>query len=246
MPVQSGSSPLTRGTRYYSHSVCLDRRFIPAHAGNTHSLRSKTHSQTVHPRSRGEHCRSVARAGAPRGSSPLTRGTRLRAFQYQPDHRFIPAHAGNTIDKIAIRILITVHPRSRGEHVTGRHRNDSQTGSSPLTRGTRKGHLLHEFIPRFIPAHAGNTTRSPVTRTFWTVHPRSRGEHAAFQSRAGIRAGSSPLTRGTHLADWRRARNWRFIPAHAGNTGKEATESILTAVHPRSRGEHLGAGFSLF
>ena len=92
---------------------------------------------------------------------------------------------------------------------------------------------------RSIPARAGNTGRnarhsfcffgpSPLARgtrhgsrrcsSLRTVHPRSRGEHAAGLHAAGDVA--------------------RSIPARAGNTSRCAASSAAGSVHPRSRGEH--------
>ena len=53
------------------------------------------------------------------------------------------------------------------------------------------------------------------------------------------RTGSSPLARGTpRRSRWRRATS-RFIPARAGNTEEDQVGSSGSAVHPRSRGEHV-------
>ena len=77
-------------------------------------------------------------------------------------------------------------------------------------------------------------------RTCATVHPRSRGEHfISGTALAGI-AGSSPLARGTRARAVGRLRNRRFIPARAGNTEASDFQPRPAAVHPRSRGEHLG------
>ena len=51
----AGSSPLTRGTHTRKRSTLAQRRFIPAHAGNTPSKRLASCHSPVHPRSRGEH-----------------------------------------------------------------------------------------------------------------------------------------------------------------------------------------------
>ena len=72
-----------------------------------------------------------------------------------------------------------------------------------------------------------------------TVHPRSRGEHTGEARDELCPGGSSPLARGT---PGRRAcprRLHRFIPARAGNTRRSSRSTWRTAVHPRSRGEHL-------
>ncbi len=71
----SGSSPRARGTRLYVRPAALDRRFIPASAGNTAASPAKLQPVPVHPRERGEHGVGVATIWNPIGSSPRARGT---------------------------------------------------------------------------------------------------------------------------------------------------------------------------
>ena len=52
-------------------------------------------------------------------------------------------------------------------------------------------------------------------------------------------AGSSPRARGTQYIDLLLTKVPRFIPASAGNTGREQTPIGWCPVHPRERGEHL-------
>ena len=216
------------------------RRFIPASAGNTFpnatpasnpggsSPRARGtllvghhrgHSQSVHPRERGEHRRVAAVQGSSR--------------------RFIPASAGNTRWATMPRRPLSVHPRERGEHlwVTGFATWDF--GSSPRARGTpgsgvgwsgrmsvhpreRGEHARRQphghALARFIPASAGNTSlarsaaisragssprargtrrRSRRPADGAAVHPRERGEHAPDSRCPKDNSGSSPRARGT-------------------------------------------------
>ena len=111
-----GSSPLARGTLLSRITVPAGDRLIPARAGNTYAISSFSATSSAHPRSRGEHgmrmprvspsCGSsplargtltpTTRATATRGSSPLARGARSGQVQGSPEHRLIPARAGNT------------------------------------------------------------------------------------------------------------------------------------------------------
>ena len=132
-----GSSPLARGTLEGDGDSALERRFIPARAGNTSAPSPTLWRRSVHPRSRGEHARRVRRSQEEIGSSPLARGTHLQALSVRTEGRFIPARAGNTRARAPIPNRRTVHPRSRGEHLLMVTRGLPETGSSPLARGTR-------------------------------------------------------------------------------------------------------------
>ena len=76
--LDDGSSPQARGTHSARDANHLVQRFIPAGAGNTRAARNHTGQRSVHPRRRGEHCRSAAVARAKIGSSPQARGTLFR------------------------------------------------------------------------------------------------------------------------------------------------------------------------
>ena len=153
----AGSSPRTRGTPLQLDHNDFQTRFIPAHAGNTDPRRGGDRRMPVHPRARGEHaCTSGARV-PPTGSSPRTRGTQLRVRRGRLQHRFIPAHAGNTWPHEQHQRSPAVHPRARGEHTSRPRTASRKTGSSPRTRGTRGPARRDRRPRRFIPAHAGNT-----------------------------------------------------------------------------------------
>ena len=115
-------------------------------------------------------------------------------------------------------------------------------GSSPRTRGTLHEQAALVLRQRFIPAHAGNTPLSTPPRWRPAVHPRARGEHSPETVRRMYSYGSSPRTRGTPPPLQTLLGLFRFIPAHAGNTGCACLGRAGTAVHPRARGEHLAMG----
>ncbi len=91
------------------------------------------------------------------GSSPHTRGTRHLPLLAQGPGRLIPAHAGNTEAIDPPNAYCSAHPRTRGEHLWIMAPAQQEHGSSPHTRGTRRGTLMTQIIVRLIPAHAGNT-----------------------------------------------------------------------------------------
>ena len=111
-----GSSPLARGTPLRVKPISPTRRLIPARAGNTGTFWRYYPSYTAHPRSRGEHLRTVVSPGISSGSSPLARGTPADARWWCHGTRLIPARAGNTPSLVCCLGFPPAHPRSRGEH----------------------------------------------------------------------------------------------------------------------------------
>ena len=134
--IDSGLSPLARGTLLHRLTQLPATRFIPAGAGNTGSLKSADLSTSVYPRWRGEHCGITRWHYADSGLSPLTRGTLRQTLTTATADRFIPAHAGNTLRQILARAVLPVYPRSRGEHILFASAVNALHGLSPLTRGT--------------------------------------------------------------------------------------------------------------
>ena len=193
-----GSSPHARGTLHREiHAVVF---------------------RAVHPRMRGEHQRAKDAAQDLGGSSPHARGTPGLGRWQICGVRFIPACAGNTIRVATNARQSAVHPRMRGEHRSRNVTHQPPLGSSPHARGTLSvsNHLC--ALGRFIPACAGNTSPTPITRAGLPVHPRMRGEHDRVHD-GGVCC-------------------WRFIPACAGNTRLRCSVGLDIAVHPRMRGEH--------
>ena len=131
------------------------------------------------------------------GSSPRLRGTLQFCEFLRPQHRFIPASAGNTRTGASARCNTTVHPRVCGEHPNPRRRPHCDCGSSPRLRGTHPMIMRCEGNVRFIPASAGNTCSAGIDSRYWTVHPRVCGEHFQDFKHITINSGSSPRLRGT-------------------------------------------------
>ena len=215
----AGSSPLTRGKRPHGHDLQPRRRLIPAHAGKTWPVICSHRAIAAHPRSRGENFPFGLGLFVADGSSPLTRGKHRHFEIERRDLGLIPAHAGKTQAAHPRSPLTSAHPRSRGENSRPGKLIGLGRGSSPLTRGKRRGNRSRDVTLRLIPAHAGKTQ-------FARPHLRDAD-------------GSSPLTRGKPLSVIRIAALPRLIPAHAGKTMCRRASSVVTSAHPRSRGENM-------
>ena len=179
----------------------------------------------------GEHDRDLVGKVSRVGSSPRGRGTRLTDFPYQPRTRIIPAWAGNTPEFFGIPDVTPDHPRVGGEHFVKQSGPLLWSGSSPRGRGTQCCRSDAGASRRIIPAWAGNT--SPVSlgagNTYQASpmpdHPRVGGEHLIPTKGTFILDGSSPRGRGTHTTGSSSSPRGRIIPAWAGNTSYEESES---------------------
>ena len=196
----------------------IERRFIPAGAGNSPSTLIAALVIPVYPRWRGElmKCRNVNFSSG--GLSPLARGTRSNKFTNQIKFRFIPAGAGNSFPLSVSADAVPVYPRWRGELDWLSGCVTRAVGLSPLARGTLTEPRPYVMQIRFIPAGAGNSRRR---RSGWpspAVYPRWRGELSAPGRCIFWDSGLSPLARGTLMQPVHQWRERRFIPAGAGNS----------------------------
>ena len=132
-----GSSPLTRGKRGDAPPGPAFLGLIPAHAGKTGPTSPRPPTPRAHPRSRGENTGILIATAGYTGSSPLTRGKRVKEYQKRVSKRLIPAHAGKTHRRSAPNGIKRAHPRSRGENTRKMGLAAIVAGSSPLTRGKR-------------------------------------------------------------------------------------------------------------
>ena len=233
-----GSSPLTRGKPCQSRPCRPSARLIPAHAGKTTELILGVDVNRAHPRSRGE---NVCVGGAdPRdvGSSPLTRGKQHRLALIRHLDRLIPAHAGKTPMSHSTNRVERAHPRSRGENNDSGLERVCGWGSSPLTRGKPFIGVPAADPLGLIPAHAGKTNKCGACLSLTSAHPRSRGENLQACVLSEDRHGSSPLTRGKPVPVVVGVEQLGLIPAHAGKTIDAAPARLVSAAHPRSRGEN--------
>ena len=195
-----------------------DYGIIPAYAGSTPAGRRPRQGHPDHPRIRGEHTPEDVNALQLGGSSPHTRGARVKSEGSDMGHRIIPAYAGSTSSYPTCELPRTDHPRIRGEHFRDATPEDVNA--------------------RIIPAYAGSTGFSPSMSGAAEDHPRIRGEHSEPSRRGGPMSGSSPHTRGAPHSALSPLLDDRIIPAYAGSTSRLRVSPPLIKDHPRIRGEH--------
>ena len=172
-----GSSPHTRGALAMPVHTRRGWGIIPAYAGSTTPSWKVTGKPADHPRIRGEHhCTSIViRPGS--GSSPHTRGARVRDQHTPRRLGIIPAYAGSTPSSGRARAPRRDHPRIRGEHVEEIEEIVRDSGSSPHTRGARRAAPAEGKLHGIIPAYAGSTAARAASPGRARDHPRIRGEH---------------------------------------------------------------------
>ena len=78
--------------------------------------------------------------------------------------------------------------------------------------------MLNLLARGLSPLTRGKQAASATSGGGLPVHPRSRRENLTENTRAGIEAGTSPLTQGKHCMILPTGRPVRLIPAHAGKT----------------------------
>ena len=239
-----GSSPRMRGTRSGSDATIASSRIIPAHAGNSDPTERSASCSTDHPRACGELPRMRLTLSTLAGSSPRMRGTRIPRLQGLASRRIIPAHAGNSASSRRATGDQPDHPRACGELECDIWVEQAVTGSSPRMRGTRRTVRRQVGFDRIIPAHAGNSARSAVSRDRAPDHPRACGELLYNRLLRSNSDGSSPRMRGTRIAHEIFRRDPRIIPAHAGNSLAKTSNPNPLTDHPRACGEldrkHVG------
>src|SRR5690606_32950835 len=168
---------------------------------------------------------------------------RLPATTSEPGGTFSSAKggkfstAGNT-SRIA-SVNTRVHPRSRGDHRNMLKGASRAGGPPPLARGPLRDRDHRDVQLRSTPARAGTTPASQILQHALEVHPRARGDHTCPPSANAAAIGPPPLARGPPATCAYVMLRLRSTPARAGTTTPMAPSPSRTAVHPRSRGDHM-------
>ena len=170
------------------------------------------------------------------------RGTPHDVFVGECHIGIIPAYAGNTFRPVMVGVRPRDHPRVCGEHALLANANAEPLGSSPRMRGTQSSSAKSDYRRGIIPAYAGNTAHSVVSRHSTQDHPRVCGEHRVRGADHRRGKGSSPRMRGTPQLHAVQHGTERIIPAYARNTSSFTRTVAPTGDHPRVCGEHLFGG----
>ena len=127
----------------------------------------------------------------------------------------------------------------RGEHRSFPICHIGGPGSSPHARGAHTTSIRPSRGRGIIPACAGSTWLVCWGLCVEQDHPRMRGEHGGWVSRAWCACGSSPHARGALLERLEDEPRSGIIPACAGSTIRLRLVIRCLRDHPRMRGEHL-------
>ena len=172
----NGSSPLVRGQPNHRQNTRWHYRIIPARAGPTWAATRRPRPSSDHPRSCGANDAALAVIGCVGGSSPLVRGQLRSSGSVGGFSRIIPARAGPTSSERHAPSTMTDHPRSCGANAVGLISAPFRGGSSPLASW-----IVSNLPPRIIPARAGPTLATPVSKRSRTDHPRSCGANVVVE-----------------------------------------------------------------
>ena len=177
------------------------------------------------------------------GSSPRVRGKLPHVLRGMCVGRLIPACAGKTGLRSALRKPGRAHPRVCGENATSGRFFQRQPGSSPRVRGKHCLVVVVVEAERLIPACAGKTRRPRRARSRSRAHPRVCGENSPGAATSSPRPGSSPRVRGKPLGHDGAHEDGRLIPACAGKTHWGAPgQHHQNGSSPRVRGKPLRVG----
>ena len=152
------------------------------------------------------------------GSSPLARGT--------------------LVSQASVTIFPAVHPRLRGELISGRIIFTWLNGSSPLARGTRCAGSLYLSSSAVHPRLRGELDINAIDAcNTYRFIPACAGNSLLTLSNHLSRYGSSPLARGTRISASSASCSTRFIPACAGNSARLChVQKPSTGSSPLARG----------
>ena len=232
----NGLSPRVRGNRAVKEHRLMDKRSIPASAGEPIGSRAQTDTSGVYPRECGGTRPRRWKGGMDSGLSPRVRGNRSLTAQEREAARSIPASAGEPLLRERICRHDKVYPRECGGTSSSISSSRNVVGLSPRVRGNR-GCLCYLFLVcRSIPASAGEPRQSYHHHKTPTVYPRECGGTIWVENNRQDAYGLSPRVRGNpSYRKGGRILSWS-IPASAGEPMRCSLLSQFQWVYPRECG----------
>ena len=145
---------------------------------------------------------------------------------------FIPARAGRTADRAPLTLKRRVHPCACRADCSLSLSSTFSSGSSLRVQGGPPATPSPRSSVRFIPARAGRTWGTKVSRSKLPVHPCACRADMTGSTRGVPSAGSSLRVQGGQATTGQRGCCWRFIPARAGRTLRARQAVTPVMVHP--------------
>ncbi len=232
----AGLSPRGRGKRPSSWAAALEKRSIPAWAGETSATSLPPCRGAVYPRVGGGNYRRGRHIRRHGGLSPRGRGKPRACRPLVIPNRSIPAWAGETSAFALASISATVYPRVGGGNLFAAYHHQRSNGLSPRGRGKPYAPNNGSDGAGSIPAWAGETLFSDRLGLTYQVYPRvGGGNDSRLMPNIGQR-GLSPRGRGKRARPHPHTAWGRSIPAWAGETGAMQTPPNDYTVYPRVGG----------
>ena len=234
-----GLSPRVRGNRHRRQRNDLQRRSIPACAGEPYPAYGRPQPVQVYPRVCGGTHQVNGRGGAHQGLSPRVRGNRYNHQVPCARKGSIPACAGEPRNVKVCVPVVPVYPRVCGGTRPAFPFPFPFPGLSPRVRGNPSrpsGIISRQWS---IPACAGEPDCDGGDDGDAGVYPRVCGGTVRRAWRRCCRIGLSPRVRGN--PDWRMSSGFRrrSIPACAGEPPSGGGAGRPRMVYPRVCGGTL-------
>ena len=194
-----GRSPRARGRHFEQGCLRVNRRPIPAGAGQTSARSTRKSGAAADPRGRGADALAKPRPKRHEGRSPRARGRPLLTLSQWTSRRPIPAGAGQTLGACHRCSDRGADPRGRGADSRLPSPIEKVWGRSPRARGRRAAVSASIRRYRPIPAGAGQTSLPYRTSPKKSADPRGRGADSSMATFVPTMSGRSPRARGRRL-----------------------------------------------
>ena len=229
----TGLSPRVRGKPLYRPGEAVERRSIPACAGEASSASLVMRHRVVYPRVCGGSCGGIWTNMRGWGLSPRVRGKPPRRGNQPPPTRSIPACAGEALLVIGRHPDAGVYPRVCGGSVAAGRERRQQLGLSPRVRGKLARCIPRTDAERSIPACAGEALVCRPPSLHGEVYPRVCGGSYSSYPGLPLAYGLSPRVRGKQRYRRPPAAGRQSIPACAGEATLPEVPAPSKRVYPR-------------